>query len=461
MTEAKQTVNSPALAAGGLPLLLAAIAGLLLLPGLILGPAHDGAIFSTIGEQWIRGSMPYRDAWDHKPPLIYVVTAAAAALPGATWVWVWLFTLISVVATGTLVGAMRGPVAAILATASLAVFPVALGGGQTENFAALGATAAVFTALRGRYTLAGALGAIALLFSVQAAPVGIALALLARGRVLYVIGGGLGVMTTAVLVVAASGLLGDVLEVLVIYSVRYIGSQAGIDELPALVLGLLPAVILAVSSTGRPYSRLELACLGWTVGALLLLVLQGRHLSHYVAPTVIPLSILAIRPDRPAPRPSVIVAAAALLLIAALAPIAQLNTHRGPPTSSIGAWIAANTQPTDRILDWGVEANIYLAADRAPAGRYPYLMPLVTPGYTTREMVESWVDKLASDPPAVIVDSEAANDYWPEGEDFLRPPPPGTAGGRNLDIVEPFRKFVRDRYVLQTEIDGRNVYVLR
>jgi hypothetical protein len=76
-------------------------------------------------------------------------------------------------------------------------------------------------------------------------------------------------------------------------------------------------------------------------------------------------------------------------------------------------------------------------------------------------MVESWVDKLASDPPAVIVDSEAANDYWPEGEDFLRPPPPGTAGGRNLDIVEPFRKFVRDRYVLQTEIDGRNVYVLR
>jgi hypothetical protein len=442
-------------------LAIAVVAAILLSPGLVLGPAQDGAIFSTVGEQISRGAMPYRDVWDHKPPLIYVVTATAAVLPGATWPWVWTSTWLAIVGTAVLVAVMRGPLAALLAAGSLAIYPVAVGGGQTEQFAALAAAASLLFAVRQRFLLSGCMAGIAVLFSVQAAPVGLALVVLARRQVPAVLLGASAVLLMCAILLNLFGVLGSAIDALVIYSVLYVGSDAGIDELPSMLVGLLPASLLAILSLGRPYSRLELACFAWVLGAFVLLTIQGRHIGHYVAPTIIPLAFLAVRPARVSPTGVTIAAAASVLLLALVVSASQWTSHRGPPTTRIGEWIRAHTDPDDRILDWGVDANIYLASEREPAGRFPYLMPLVTPGYTTREMVQSWVGSLGDDPPAVIVDSEAANTYWDEGDDFLRPPPPGSAGGRNLDYVQSFRDFVRENYVKAIEIDGRKIYFLQ
>jgi hypothetical protein len=107
---------------------------------------------------------------------------------------------------------------------------------------------------------------------------------------------------------------------------------------------------------------------------------------------------------------------------------------------------------------WGVDAGIYVAAGRAPAGRFPYDLPLVTRGYATPALIEAWLAQLAAAPPRLIVDAEAANSYWAEDADFLRPPPPGAAGGRDLDLLRPFRDWARPRYGLAIEIDGRKVY---
>ena len=61
--------------------LLALLAGVLALivlsqsnPGLSL-PDRDYGIFAYIGQQIVLGRLPYRDAWDHKPPAIFYTDA--------------------------------------------------------------------------------------------------------------------------------------------------------------------------------------------------------------------------------------------------------------------------------------------------------------------------------------------------------------------------------------------------
>src|SRR5579875_3642535 len=40
-----------------------------------LVPTNDSGVFLYIGEHILRGSVPYRDMWDHKPPLIFYLNA--------------------------------------------------------------------------------------------------------------------------------------------------------------------------------------------------------------------------------------------------------------------------------------------------------------------------------------------------------------------------------------------------
>ncbi len=153
------------------------------------------------------------------------------------------------------------------------------------------------------------------------------------------------------------------------------------------------------------------------------------------------------------------VALAGLAIVAAsFAATANTAPSRGQVAAEIGEWVRAHTNADDTILVWGVDAGIYLAAARDPAGRFPYDLPLVTRGYASDGLIRDWLADLADAPPRVIVDSEAASGYWAEDDDFLRPPPPGTAGGRDLDLLGPFREWARGSYVLAVEIDGRKVY---
>lgn len=54
-----------------------------LLQILVLGYGRDQAIFAVVGRTLLEGGMPYRDAWDIKPPGIYVLYAVARWLFGA------------------------------------------------------------------------------------------------------------------------------------------------------------------------------------------------------------------------------------------------------------------------------------------------------------------------------------------------------------------------------------------
>ena len=53
-------------------------------------PSHDYAIFSYIGQQILRGKIPYTDLWDHKPPLIFYMNALGLKLAGGSLLGIWL-----------------------------------------------------------------------------------------------------------------------------------------------------------------------------------------------------------------------------------------------------------------------------------------------------------------------------------------------------------------------------------
>ncbi len=65
-------------------------------------PSHDYSIFAYIGQQILRGKIPYTQLWDHKPPVIFYLNAAALKLAGGELTGIWLME-IAAFFTGTLI----------------------------------------------------------------------------------------------------------------------------------------------------------------------------------------------------------------------------------------------------------------------------------------------------------------------------------------------------------------------
>lgn len=440
------------------------LAAVVQIPGLLLGPHIDASVFATIGEQLTRGNLPYRDAWDHKPPGIYAVTAIAALLPGPTWPAFWAFSVMVLAATGQVLQRIVGRPLAAVAVLAMGLYPAAVGGGQTEAFAALPAAVAFLMATRRRWFLSGVVAGVALLFSFQLAPLLIGLVVMAGGKPRSVLLGAAGVLlpvAAVVAVMAAVGILPAAFDALVTYDRAYLASsRAGdLNSSYDLLVVLLPLAAALPFGARRVPDRTDLAALAWCGAAVVALALQGRLFAHYVIPLGIPLAVLARQPlQRKAARFAVVGALAVMVVVSFFVAVDEAPTHPGPVAASVGRWVRDHTAPTDTVLVWGLDSGVYLVADRATAGRYPFNRPLVTPAYTTPAIVAKWVAELAADPPRVIVDGEAANSSWADGDDFLRAPPPGAAGGRSIDLLDPLRTWVSAHYRFVTEIDGRKIY---
>src|SRR4029079_353282 len=112
---------------------------LLMFPGLFFGPGQDQGIFMVIGRGILHGQTPYLDLWDHKPPLIYLVSALADLISGDSWPGLWVLSVAAVTATGYLVWLMTNRVTAVIATVLLASYPATQGGRLTETLATLAA----------------------------------------------------------------------------------------------------------------------------------------------------------------------------------------------------------------------------------------------------------------------------------------------------------------------------------
>src|SRR5438105_1040997 len=124
--------------------LLALLVAAVLLPNTPLFremPDRDPGVFLYIGNQVLHGKVPYRDVWDHKPPVIFYVNALGLVLGGGSTWGVWVLELISLYAAAVLgfitieraFGTLPAVFASIAWVASSGL--VLEGGNYTEEFA--------------------------------------------------------------------------------------------------------------------------------------------------------------------------------------------------------------------------------------------------------------------------------------------------------------------------------------
>ena len=71
-------------------------------PNLAQIPNIDYSIFQYVGERIREGQLPYRDVFDHKPPLIFYLNALGLALGGGSRWGIWALQLVAVGSAGLL-----------------------------------------------------------------------------------------------------------------------------------------------------------------------------------------------------------------------------------------------------------------------------------------------------------------------------------------------------------------------
>ena len=63
------------------------------------------------------------------------------------------------------------------------------------------------------------------------------------------------------------------------------------------------------------------------------------------------------------------------------------------------------TDKEDNVLIWGAEGSILFFAKRTSIDKYVYQYPLNTPGYTTEEIVISFLDNIINKKPRYIINT--------------------------------------------------------
>jgi 4-amino-4-deoxy-L-arabinose transferase-like glycosyltransferase len=432
---------------------------------------RDEGEYAYIGWRWLQGAVPYLDSFNQKTPGSFAVYALAmygfGPSPTALHWGIQLYNLATLVLIFwlglRLFGLAEAFVAALLACL-LMVDPSLFGNAaNTETLAMLPLAAGTIAALRasegggwGRCALAGALGATALLFKPQVAPIVIFhfLAIAAvRSRWLatawsFALGSGL-VLGLAILYFWLEGALWAMWDATVRFNLRYaVGVRLAsypamltkqmAPTLPtlwpiylAVLLGLVTPQLgspPAARSAGRtpPNSRRSwLWVAAWLGASLVAAALGGwfrRHYFHLVIPPASLMAAVGVRAllgglfaDRTARALS---AGVALAIVALCVHGSWWYYGPGSPTAksrrlyganpfaespALGAFLASHSQPRERIFVYGSEPQVLFYAQRESASRYNFVYALNLPFDEARDRQREVLQELAARPPRLIV----------------------------------------------------------
>ena len=302
------------------------------LPSLVQPMGADQGLYAYVGERILSGELPYRDAWDQKPPAIHVAYAAmrallpaSAAVPAADLVMAAVIAVLLWRLADTLAGAGTGPWAAVVFLALSNPAFARLGGvsvrAQCETFIAAIVTGAFLCLARSRGTQpsrylfwAGVLFGLAFTFKYNAAAyVAAAVFALVVWRTstlaaLVTLGGGfLLPVATFVLWFAAGHALTDLYDATILYNVRYSGET---------YQGAGHAVIYLLTFPIR-HARVDALWLVGGAGCAVLLLSGWRHHDRLVAVAWVAAACLSIAINGSRELPQYFVQAAPALALAA------------------------------------------------------------------------------------------------------------------------------------------------
>lgn len=445
--------------------------------------SRDSGVFLYGGWRLLQGELPYRDVWDHKPPVIFYLNALGLALAGGSRWGVWLIEVASLsVAAGLALHVLRRAFGLFAALAGLyfgllaAVFLLEGGNFTTEfTLPMQWGCLTLFAGAPGRSLgwRGLAIGALCgLMFFTKQNTIGVGVTI-----GLYVLMGGRRAGTATAAVRDLAGLAGGgvIASVLIlspfalanalpelwsaafVFNVAYGAGATMQDRLIALGRGLI--ALQSTNLTG-------LALSGWGFGVLralrrnlsgplapligialldlpielLMVSASGKSFAHYYLALLPPGMILAAfaiyalteavlsatRLSRAEARLGVL--AGVLVVGALLQTKSPLDYARVVADAAqfnrsqleIIAEVRKRTGPTEPVLVLGAEVQINFLAQRRAPTRYAYQSALHTPGYTTPAMVEAFYAEIQGDPPRVIVDTAQSGLANDYGVDSLR-----------------------------------------
>ncbi len=426
------------------------------LPGLLFNGMfdRDEAYLAVMGDVVRHGGRLYVDVIDRKPPVVPFAYGLLREL-SVDMRLVRLACAVAVLANGLLVAAivrrLVGQRSAAMAGGVLAVLGTAWflpADGQAANFELWGlapATGAVLAVLIARskdrtawrwFALAGALVAVAANIKQPYIAAGLPIAWEAvrhparRRTVVAGVGGAL-LATLPLAALADLGLLwrwawadnGDYLDG-GLSTARALGVGVGLTvvflcfHLP-LLYGLLAAATRRV--------KLDLTIGIWALASLAVIPLGLRFFGHYYQQLVPPLAVLTGTALATAPRWAWrVVAAATVIATGVLAMVSFAHRPDLTDFTEVGRYVQQTTTPDDRILVWGAVPDVYVSAQRMPAGIFLH-DGYLTGNWASREQVldaaviteqpyrDRWsmfLADLADDPPELIVDAARPGTDW-------------------------------------------------
>ncbi len=425
---------------------------------------RDAGVFQYIGWRILNGEIPYRDIWDHKPPLIYYLNALGLAITdGSLWgVWLVQFVAISLaVWIGyKLIQKTQGTLPAVFGTA-LWLFTLVFvieGGNLTEEYA-LPFQFACFWLVhdfngkhmpKKRLFLIGVLCGISFMLKQTTIGIGIAIVLyLLIRRIsskqitriffeLFTIAAGfLTIFTLVVIYFGAHGALAQfwdqVFRYNFIYSTSITGflnrltpvfwgisllSSAGL--FPIAMLGYLVTLLtltLKKRDTDRWTPLLIIALIDLPI-ELLFICASGKIFAHYYMSLFPVLSIFAgvfagaCTPWISALKVSKTMKGLIIIYIILIFFFSsfvgykkQLDAYRNNRDETIIHYIENTTTTDETVLLWGAESTINFSTRRKSPTRYVYQYPLYEQSYVDEQMIEELLENILQNRPRLIINT--------------------------------------------------------
>jgi hypothetical protein len=422
----------------------------------------DPGVFLYFGWRILNGEIPYRDIWDHKPPLIYYINALGEFLtPNSLW-GIWLLEFLSLFIASyigyRIFKFVFGKSSAVLSTFYwlITLFFILRLGNLTEEFALPIQFASIWIFIQiinKKHIKANSyiLGVFtALLFFLKQTNVGICLAIflvLSIHRIksrkyrqlildsVALILGFFSIVAIISIYIGANGALSDFWNNTFIYNVPYLSkspltaiysSFIGLGNLMTtgfLIIGCLGGFFALKtwrSKTLKNDSLHEILLLSITDIPIefLLISLSGRAYEHYYITLLPPFAILVAfafqeisgfvtKNTSRKLSPHFLLGYSLLLLVfgVSLPYIEQFKQINNLSNNDLIHAISDLTDTSDNVLVYGANAGINYKSKHTSPSRYVYQYPLYTENYVSEKMILEFMDDIILNKPSLILDT--------------------------------------------------------
>lgn len=422
-------------------------------------PGEDAGVFFYVADRILEGGAPYRDVWDHKPPLVYAVNALGLALAGREGIWALQVLALIVAAFAGYVAmersfgrraALAGSIAWLLAAPRLFLDV----GRQTSFAELLGLPFQFMTLLivatvplervTPRHVAAGMFAGVACLAKPTLIGIPVAYAIVAAWRArrslrsalampLALTMGAVVVFVTAAVALQTRAALGDAVDQVLRYNAAYATFAPFADRLSAIPQGIrltLPSGLAAVALGAWLYATVRrkapanplLAVALVALPIEMLLSTSGRAYYYYYLAWLPSMAVLVafaaremdLRLPARVTRPLIVFTLVLMSMLPALL-IARLVTIGDDGSLRAAAsYLAANSRSSDTVFIWGSRTEVLVLADRRAPTRFIYqYAPLFTRGYAEQTRIDELLGALERGRPILIVDASAGSFVTP------------------------------------------------